>query len=422
MMAMRFSRTWFASTAMVSLGNFAAALLTLLRNVLIARMISVDDFGIASTFAIAVTLIESGTNIGLDRIAVQDRRGGHHRFIAQLHGIQVLRGIIGAGLVLIFAQTYANVMDLGEHGETFQYLALIPLVRGFTNLGMFKAQRVAQFGPFVAATIASNLSAVVIAVPAALWLQDFRAMLTAILVQQLLLMLLSHFVRCGRYRVQWNTKVFCDSLRFGLPLLVNGLVLFAILGGDQLLAGSFLGMKTLGWFAVAFSLTLVPATVLSTTLQSLYLPRLARLHADTLVFAERSRAVLQVTFVTSAAMVLALFLIGPIAVDLLFGPKYESAAAILPWLAVLQGLRVAKAGPAIVSIASAQTTDPLIANFVRLLFLPVAIVWLSAGGETMSIVSTAIIGEIVALLTALSLLVRRGVLLVPRNIQIARHG
>lgn len=409
------------STMLLTSGNLGGALLVLLRNILIARLISVEDFGIASTFAIAVTLVETGTNLGMDRLIVQDRRGGRQSFIAALHAIQILRGCIGACLVLIFAHGYASLMSLPEHTWAYQCLAVIPLTRSITNLGIFRAQRQLKFRPFVSVTIVSNLVAIATAVPVGLWFEDFRAMLVVLLVQQVCWVLMSHLVCTARYRVRWDGFILKDCLQFGVPLLVNGIVIFAILSGDQILVGSFLGMEVLGWFAVAFSLTLVPATVLANTLQALLLPRLVRCRSETSVFSRESWTVVRTCTVLAVCMSVVLALLGPHAVGILFGAKYGDAAQILPWLAVLQGIRVAKAGPAIVSIASAKTKDPLIANLSRLGFLPLALIWLGAGGGVMAIVMCAILGEMIALLVSLTLLVRRGTLIVPSAPQIARH-
>lgn len=403
-------------------GNLGGAFLILLRNLLIARMISVEDFGIASTFAIAVTLIETGTNLGIDRMIVQDRRGGQRSFQSALHTIQILRGCIGAVAMLALANGYAHIMGVPQLGWAYQCLALIPLIRGFLHLDIFRAQRQMQFQQFALVTVLSNVLAVLAAFPLAIWLQDFRVMLCAVLVQQSAFVLISHLVASSRYGLGWNTSVFSDALRFGLPLLLNGLVVFATLNGDQVLIGSFLGMEVLGWFAVAFSLTLVPATIAANTSQSLLLPRLARIRQDHAAFAERAGVTLGVTFVLAISLALVLAVIGPFAVEVLFGARYAQAAEILPLLALLQGIRVAKAGPAIIAIARADTRDPLFANLARLAFLPAAVIVLGAGGDVPSLIFVAIAGESAALVVALALLMRRGSLHFPKWPLAVRHG
>ncbi|MEM7684344.1 MAG: oligosaccharide flippase family protein, partial [Pseudomonadota bacterium] len=92
--------------------NAAGALIILGRNILIARMVSVEEFGIAGTLAIAVTLIEAGTNLSIDRYAIRASAGVRRRGVATLHAMQAARGLVGAVLILLFAAAYARMMGV----------------------------------------------------------------------------------------------------------------------------------------------------------------------------------------------------------------------------------------------------------------------------------------------------------------------
>ncbi len=132
---------------MLGASQAVSALLILARNVAIANLISVGDFGIASTFALAVTLVETGTNVALDRFAVQDPRGGRRSFIAALHTAQALRGILGCVLLLTFGPAFSSIMGGPHLRWAYQFLALIPLVRGFLHPALYRAQRRPRFAP-----------------------------------------------------------------------------------------------------------------------------------------------------------------------------------------------------------------------------------------------------------------------------------
>lgn len=398
------------------------ALLILTRNVAIANLISVGDFGIASTFALAVTLVETGTNVALDRFAVQDPRGGRRSFIAALHTAQALRGILGSVLLLAFGQVFANVMGVPHLGWAYQFLAVVPFVRGFLHLDVYRAQRRMLFAPHAASLVIANAVALISAWPLAAWLGDFRVMLFAVLIQQVALVAMSHALVRSRYRLCRDSDILRQSLRFGLPLMLSGVAMFMALQGDLFLVGTFLGMEVLGWFAVAFSLTLLPTNILANTAQSLILPRLSAARFASSDWNARVGATLAGTALLATGMILAFIVLGPAAIQLLFGERYAPAAEVLPYLAVLQGIRLAKAGPAIVSIASGETRDPLLANAVRLLAIPLAVSWLTMGGGVHAVLSCAIAGECGALIFAYMLLLRRGAISLPRRTWRVRHG
>ena len=52
-------------------GQILAQSFALVRNVIIARLISPDDFGIAATFVITVSLFEMISNLAVDQLLVQ---------------------------------------------------------------------------------------------------------------------------------------------------------------------------------------------------------------------------------------------------------------------------------------------------------------------------------------------------------------
>jgi hypothetical protein len=81
----------FRSALLILSGNAAASLLLLARNLIIARLIPVADYGVASTFAIAMAVVEMASALGLQQQIVQARNGEDPRFQSALQGFQVLR-------------------------------------------------------------------------------------------------------------------------------------------------------------------------------------------------------------------------------------------------------------------------------------------------------------------------------------------
>ena len=57
--------------------------------------------------------------------------------------------------------------------------------------------------------------------------------------------LVSHLVAERPYRLVLDREIMAESLRFGWPLLVNGVLLFVVFNGDRVIVGHGLGMATL---------------------------------------------------------------------------------------------------------------------------------------------------------------------------------
>lgn len=379
----------------VFVAHGAGTILSFMRNVIIGRMVSVEDFGVVSTFALAFAIIQTATDVGFDRMIVQDKNGRDEGFQSCLQSLQVLRGIAGMVFFLIFAWPYA--WFLGNLDIYWAYLAVsvVPLIRGFIHFDVYRFQRNMKFVPTALITggaPAASLLMVVILLP---FVPDYRVMLIAIIVQQSVFVLLTHVLARRRWRLSWDPVVVRRALRFGLPLLVNGILVFAIHNGDMLLVGSFLGMETLGWFYVATLLTITLALHLDTTIRSVVLPGLSRSLEDRATFNARAREAVELSTAASVTILGAIYLLGPAMVLGLFGQKYAQALPYLIPMAALYAIKTMKVGPNVIALAQAKTHLPALTNLPRAVSLAIAALAMAGGAGLPVLLTITISSEIV---------------------------
>lgn len=388
-------------------GNASIALLGLVRNVLIARLISVEDFGIASTFAITMAVIEMTSYIAIERLIIQAKDGDLPRFQATAHTLQAARGALGAVLLYLLAEPIAGLFGVPHLAWAYEAMAVTPLLHGLAHLDMHRVQRDMRFSPSVTVELAAQLLATVAAIPLALRLGDYRAMLYALLLQQVVFAVVSHAVAHRPYRWAFDTEVVGRAISFGWPLLLNGVLMFAAFHGDRIIIARMIGMTELGWYSAAFALTLMPSLVIARTMQSFFLPQLAAVQDDDAGFRRLYVVTVQAGLLIGVGSAVTFALAGPAVLIALYGTKYAAAAPVLVWLGVMQGLRLGRIGLNVVAMARADTRNPLFGNLVRVLALPLA--WFAAaeGGGVAAVVALAIVGEGLALATSMLLLRKR---------------
>lgn len=396
----------FKKALFLTTGNSMSSLLLLVRNIVVARLISVEDFGIASTFAITMALIEMMTQLGMDRMIVQNKDGNNPAMQAGLQAFQAMRGVAAGALLYLIAAPYAALLGVPEIAWAYQLIALIPMMRGFWHFDMHRLKREMNYIPHVLVYTVPAFLSVLAILPLVDSFGDYQVMLYAILIQQALMLTISHLTAKRPYRLTFDPALIRKATLFGWPLLVNGALLFAIFNGEKILVGRELGMETLASFALMFSLTLTPTLVLASSAQSFFLPQLSQAQDDQPTFTRLYLVTAQTSLVIAIALATGVALLGPPIVALLLGPKYVSALTLLVMLGIVQALRVAKSGLAVVALARARTGNAMMANAPRVLALPLALLLLLRGGDVMSIVWVAIAAETVGYLVAL-MLVRR---------------
>jgi O-antigen/teichoic acid export membrane protein len=398
------------SALLILSGNAAASLLLLVRNLIIARLIPVADYGVAATFAIAMAVVEMMSQLGLQQQIVQAKNGEDPRFQAALQGFQLLRGVIAGAALWALAQPLADFLNVPQAAWAYQVMALVPVLNGLTHFDVHRLNRSMVFLPVILTGAVPALLSALAVWPLAIFYGDYQVMLYAIVVQAVMTAVTSHLVAQRPYRLVLDRAVMASSLRFGWPLLVNGILMFAVFNGDKMIVGRELGMEVLAIFAMGFTLTLTPTLVMAKSAQNFFLPQLSVIERSTpkgeAQFQSLSLATMQAILVMGLSLVmLVTFFGGPLVTGLL-GEKYAALVAYMIWLAIMQAVRVVKAGPAIVALALGHTSNAMIANGVRVLSLPFCWYIAITSGDLLMIF-IAIVGEILGYGASLLLLRQR---------------
>lgn len=392
--------------SLILTGTASTAALTLARNLLVARLIPVADYGVAATFAVAMAAVEMATTLGLQQQIVQDRAGDDARLQAAMQGFQLLRGALAALALLALAGPLAAFLGIPEAAWAYRWLALVPLLNAAQHLDIHRLGRRHRFGPLLWAGALPAAVALALVWPLAAWLEDWRVMLWTLLAQAMLATLVSHLSAERPWRLRLDPRQMRDALAFGWPILANAVLMFAIFHGDKLIVGRIAGMASLGVFALGVTLTLSPALVIARTAQTAALPRLSRA-AEAGALTEPARRTCIALLAAGTAFAGLAALAGPATAPWLASTGYAALPALLAPLCILQGIRLAKTGPGVAALALGQTGNAMAANLPRVAALGVGAGALARGASIETLIWIGCVGEALGVVVAFALLARR---------------
>ncbi len=392
----------FGKALLLLSGNAAASLLSLVRNLLVARLIPVEDYGIAATFAAVISFIEMLSAFGLQQQVIQSKQDDP-KWQAALQGFQFARAVLSAVVLFFSAGFIADFMGVPEVAWAYQLLALVPLLNGLVHLDIYRLNRSMRYGPMLLTMTLPVLISLLAVWPLYVMFGDYRVLLFAIVLQSGLMMVISIVTSERPLRLNLDRSSIGQVVRFGWPLLINNILLFAVLNGEKIVVGRELGMATLGIFAMGFTLTLTPTMVLARSVQSFFLPQLSAVQDDEAGFQPLARATVEANLFNGALLVVAVVLVGEPFVRLALGEKYAALVPLMVWLAILQAMRVFKAGGAVVSLARAKTENAMVANSFRVLSLPLSwwvavrtgdlllVIWIATAGEVLGVIASLVL-------------------------------
>lgn len=388
-------------------GQVIAQALAFGRNIIVARILSPEDFGIASMLVLLVTVLDMLSNLSVDRLLVQAPDGDEPAFLASAHGLQLFRGILIAIAIFVIADPVARLFKVPEARWAFQCLALVPAIRALAHLDRKRLHREMCFKGDVISETVPQAVALVLAWPLTYYLRSYSAILWILVAQAIALTVASLAVAKRPYQLSWHKEYVSRLMAFGWPLAVNGLLMSAIFQGDKFVIGSTYGPRDLGIYTVAFGLAMLPVLSAARVNGSLLLPLLSSRQSDALSFRKVLRNSSGLTSLCACLLAAGFVTCGPILLVLIYGEAYSAAGSVIGWLGIMQSIRLMRDVHSQAAMALGESKNPMYANLLRnvalLGMLVVAVyrlplVWLA-------VVGTA--GELAAMLLASQLLHRQ---------------
>jgi O-antigen/teichoic acid export membrane protein len=397
----------FRGSAVLTVGEAVGYGAAFVRNMILARILTRADFGIAATFAIVVSLLEVSAKLGIARFIVRDKEGNDPVFIATAHTIQCGAALLSSIVIAAVAWPAAQLFGLQNHIAAFLVLAVIPLLQGFVHLDPRRFERELRFGASVLSEAVPQVVITLLAWPLGVWLGDYRVVLVLLLVKALLTCGAAWWLAEQPYRFRLHREYAMRMVRFGWPLLLNGFVTFFIVRGDQFLVASFYSMEDLGAYAAAASLTLVPTLFFTRIFASVMLPVMAKVQDDPVAFDRRYGLVVAVVCAFSAIYGVTVILGAEAFMQFVFGRQYQGSGVILGWLAVANASRNIRLAPAVAAVAKGDSMNQMISNLWAGASLLPALAVAIAGQPVWLIACSGLLGEALACAVSFRRLSRR---------------
>ncbi len=385
------------SSAILTSGRMLVYLLSFTRNIILVRMLTKADFGLAAVFGLTIGMLEVAGRMAFGQQVIQNRAGDSESFLATSHAFQMIAGIGGAVLFALMSVPLAYLFEVPQCWPSFALLGCVPLCKAFEHLDVFRQQRELKFLPAAVVEVTPQLIITLAAWPLTLWLKDYRVIVWLMAGNAALAAVMSHLAAERPYRCAWHREHGRPMFAFAWPLLLNGLIMFLCQEADQILVGKSFSLSALAGYSLALTLVSIPFFVFAQTASSLMLPILSRSQDDGEKYRASYRECVTYAAMASVFLLLPLIVAGEQIATLLYGEKYAGVGTAIAVLGAASAVRFVRFAPSIAAMARADTVNLLYANLWRAVSLPLAIaVVMIIGQDVVLVAACALIAETAA--------------------------
>lgn len=327
--------------------NLSTRLLRTIRTVVIARFLAPEDLGLFGIALLSLSLLETFTNTGFRQALIQ-RAGNIDDYLDAAWTIQLLRGVVLGGALLLAAPLVANFFDAPEAVAIIRWLALVVVLAGLNNIGVVYFDKELQFRerfvfrsiPQVADLIASATAAVI--------LRNVWALVIGLVVSSAVRLVASYVAHPHRPRFSTDWHKAWELFRFGVWVLGSSMLLYLMLNLDDIVVGKVLSTADLGYYQLAYTISALVATEITTVVSQVGFPALSMIQSDLPRLGRTYLRALQLVAVVAFPFAAGLWFVGPQVVEVFLGSR---------WLPLIAAYEVLALWGLIRSIGS--TTHPL---------------------------------------------------------------
>jgi O-antigen/teichoic acid export membrane protein len=305
----------------------------LLVGIVLARLLTPHEFGVAGMALVLSNLLTLFTDLSLGAALIQ-RPSITESDRSTMFWTTLAVGLLCTGFGIAISGPVGDFFHQPQAGSLFAVLSV-----GFTLSALSSTQsalatrelayRRLQTREMAAIGISAVVAVVVAAIGGGAW---------AIIAQQLtfgaasavLIWLLSPW----RPRLVFSSASFRSLGSFGITLFGSRLLAYANLNADNLLIGRFLGGQALGIYSLAYNVMFTPMLRIGLPFQQVVFPAYARLQSDPgrlgLAWVRSRRLAAAVL----APLFLAILVVAPDLVPVVFGAKWHRAIGVVQLLCV----------------------------------------------------------------------------------------
>ena len=311
--------------------RWAMRLIGLVSTVILARLLTPDDFGVVAIASIIVGLLETIAYMGVD-LALMRPGADTREHYDTAWTIQLIQGAMITCVLLVVAPWVSPFFSEPRATAVVQVMALRPLIGGFQNIGIVAFRKELDFAKDFRFSLYTKLLNFSVIVGAAILLQNYWALVIGMASSTLIYITLSYVMHPFRPKLSLARRQ--ELWGFSQWLIISRAGTYLTRKTDEFVVGRLLGTGAMGGYHVASELATMPTMELVMPLRRAIFPTLSKAAQDPANLERLFLLSFSAMAVLSFSIGFGLMSIAPELVPLVLGAKWTNAVTPMAWLSL----------------------------------------------------------------------------------------
>ncbi|NDU98461.1 MOP flippase family protein [Spirosoma terrae] len=314
----------------ITISTTISTLFQFLQVAILARLLEPSAFGIVSVSTLIITFFQIFSNLGFSNSIIY-KQESDQRVLSTLYLLNLVVGVI-IFIVIQFSTPY--IISFYSEPKLDRILRLSScyfLIAYFGQLYFFLLEKELRFKSVAIIDISGTLVGSVVTITLAYSGYEELSLIVGSLAMQALKSILQiifglkFFIPILAFDLT-NVK---EHLRFGLYNLGDGLLGFIQSNSDNIFIGGMLGVKMLGYYTIAYQLSVFPTYKLNPIILQVAYPILAKMKESNAALKSSYLKILDFISYCNMPLLAGLFITADSVVPLIYGPGWDKTVELI---------------------------------------------------------------------------------------------
>ncbi len=368
---------WQPNSAATLVGTqVGLAVLRLISNIVITRLLVPADFGAVMLLTSVLFVVELAGETGIPPYVIRQSNAEDPRVINTLWTIQILRGLFLATIVWLFAPLITRGLGQPDLTLALQVMAIPLVIEGFRSMSIWLSRRHQTDWRNSIFELLIYVIQLVIAIIACWTLKSYWGLVIGLLSRSVLSVIVSYALyRYPRQQLQFDTEVARSLWGFAKFIFASSLMTILINQIDKFLVLKNLSLGEAGLYNLAIGLVLTYEGICHGFASRIYLADVSSRLRDGGAGADAYYAPMRLMRPALTAVAAAGVGFGPTFFSIIYDPRFVSAGVIFSVLVIRAIMTPTSVCAQNFLIADEDRRSTLVSNGLRAAWLLVAGIW-----------------------------------------------
>jgi len=319
--------------------------LSLIRLIIIGRILAPSDFGLMGIALLTMSALETFSTTGFSHALIQKKENTHN-YLDAAWTVLIMRGFIIFIMLYLAAPYVAVFFHSPAVRPIIQVLAFTTFIHAFSNIGVVFFQKELEFNKVFISRFVGISTNFMVAILAALILRSVWALVLGLFAEKVVNLIVSYLIHPYRPHFSKDFGKAKELFGFGKWILGSNILIFIGEHIDDIFVGRVLSAVALGFYQMAYRISNMLETEITQVISSVAFPAFAKIQDKQSRIQKAYFRIMRLTVAISLPITVGMILLAPEFTQIFLSEKW------MPMVTAMQLLAVAGLIKSIVSTGS----------------------------------------------------------------------